>query len=147
IFPCNRCFRARWARGGALVALMLLLAALMPVTVQAGGRHTVVGWGMEEGLPHNLVQSLAQGSDGFLWIGTWEGVVRFHGRHVTVFDRQNRSRVETSGMLSIVAGPYRTMLFGTASNGVYRSHNGQWQPLGGEDARTLSVVALLPDDE
>ncbi len=147
IFPCNRCFRARWARGGALVALMLLLAALMPVTVQAGGRHTVVGWGMEEGLPHNLVQSLAQGSDGFLWIGTWEGVVRFNGRHFTVFDRQNTPGVELSGILSIVAEADGAMLFGTASNGVYRYHKGQWQPLGGEDARSLSVVALLPDDE
>src|SRR5690606_28301557 len=106
-----------------------------------------VGWGMEEGLPHNLVQSLAQGSDGFLWIGTWEGVVRFNGRHFTVFDRQNTPGVELSGILSIVAEADGAMLFGTASNGVYRYHKGQWQPLGGEDARSLSVVALLPDDE
>jgi signal transduction histidine kinase/ligand-binding sensor domain-containing protein len=36
-------------------------------------------WGVEQGLPHNYVTSLAQSRDGFLWIGTDEGLVRFDG--------------------------------------------------------------------
>lgn len=126
-----------------LIALVMAVGAFPPA-VQAS-RHTVAGWGMEEGLPHNLVQSLAQGADGFIWIGTWEGVVRFNGRTFTVFDRQNTPDVELSGILSIVPEADGAMLFGTSSDGVYRYHKGRWQALGGADARHLSVVAMLPD--
>ena len=100
---------------------------------------------MEQGLPHNLVQSVAQGSDGFIWLGTWEGVVRFNGRSFTVFDRQNTPGVELSGILSIVPEDDGAMLFGTMSDGVYRYHRGRWQALGGADARHLSVTAMLRD--
>jgi hypothetical protein len=129
-----------------LVTLVLVVAGFFPSWAQAG-RHTVASWDMAQGLPHNLVQSLAQGTDGFIWIGTWEGVVRFNGRSFTVFDRQNTPGVELSGILSILAEADGAMLFGTASDGVYRYHKGAWQPLGGADARQLSVVAMLRDHD
>lgn len=127
-----------------LIALLLAVGGIFPWVAQAS-RHTVASWSMGQGLPHNLVQSLAQGTDGFIWIGTWEGVVRFNGRSFTVFDRQNTPGVELSGILSIVAEADGAMLFGTASDGVYRYHKGAWQPLGGADARHLSVVTMLRD--
>ncbi|MEG1681715.1 MAG: two-component regulator propeller domain-containing protein, partial [Stenotrophomonas sp.] len=121
----------------------LLWAVTLPLA--QASRHTVAGWGMEQGLPHNLVQSVAQGSDGFIWLGTWEGVVRFNGRSFTVFDRQNTPGVELSGVLSILPEADGAVLFGTISDGVYRYHRGRWQALGGDDARHLSVTALLRD--
>lgn len=143
-YTCEPCAHApRWVRVW-LVALLLVAAGIFSPLAQAG-RHTVASWGMEQGLPHNLVQSLAQGTDGFIWIGTWEGVVRFNGRSFTVFDRQNTPGVELSGILSILAEEDGAMLFGTASDGVYRYHKGRWQPLGGADARQLSVVTMLRD--
>lgn len=127
----------------ALLAGVVLTAAIIP-SAQAA-RHTVAGWGMEQGLPHNLVQSVAQGSDGFIWLGTWEGVVRFNGRSFTVFDRQNTPGVELSGVLSILPEADGAVLFGTISDGVYRYHRGRWEALGGDDARHLTVSALLRD--
>ena len=90
---------ARRRRGGwgATVALgrlagILLLAggavgaaALEPSTTLANyGRQ---GWGMENGLPQNTVQALGQTRDGFVWLGTEAGLVRFDGNSFQVFDR------------------------------------------------------------
>lgn len=36
-------------------------------------------WQSEEGLPGNVVRSLGQASDGFLWVATAEGIARFDG--------------------------------------------------------------------
>src|SRR5579859_4729437 len=36
-------------------------------------------WQMEEGLPNNTVQAITQTRDGYLWIGTREGLARFDG--------------------------------------------------------------------
>ena len=38
-------------------------------------------WQTEDGLPHNDVHGVVQGADGFLWVGTRRGLVRFDGTH------------------------------------------------------------------
>jgi signal transduction histidine kinase/ligand-binding sensor domain-containing protein len=59
--------------------------ALEPSTPLASyGRQA---WGMENGLPQNTVQALAQTRDGFIWLGTEVGLVRFDGIGFQVFDQ------------------------------------------------------------
>ncbi len=42
-------------------------------------------WKSGDGLPANEIQSLAETADGFLWLGTHQGVVRFDGLHFKSF--------------------------------------------------------------
>jgi signal transduction histidine kinase/ligand-binding sensor domain-containing protein len=61
--------------------------ALEPSTPLANyGRQT---WVMENGLPQNTVQALVQTKDGFVWLGTEVGLVRFDGNGFQVFDRNS----------------------------------------------------------
>ncbi|HEY1159326.1 MAG TPA: two-component regulator propeller domain-containing protein [Terracidiphilus sp.] len=61
--------------------------ALEPSTPLASyGRQA---WVMENGLPQNTVQALAQTRDGFVWLGTEVGLVRFDGSAFQVFDRSS----------------------------------------------------------
>ncbi len=76
-----------------LLATALLLGcgrsglALEPTTPLANyGRQT---WGMENGLPQNTVQALVQTKDGFVWLGTEVGLVRFDGSGFVVFDKNS----------------------------------------------------------
>jgi len=46
-------------------------------------------WLTENGLPQNTVHAIAQTPDGYIWIGTEEGLARFDGVKFTVFDKQN----------------------------------------------------------
>lgn len=105
--------------------------------------HTVTRWNMDDGLPHNLVHAVAQGEDGLIWLGTWEGVARFNGRDFTVYDRQNTPGVELGGVFVVLRDSAGGMLFGTAFDGVYRYKDGNWQQLGDASARHLAVSALL----
>jgi signal transduction histidine kinase/ligand-binding sensor domain-containing protein len=75
----------------AVAALILCLAgsaaALEPSTSLANvGRQA---WAMENGLPQNTVQALAQTNDGFLWLGTEDGLVRFDGVEFQTYDRSS----------------------------------------------------------
>jgi signal transduction histidine kinase/ligand-binding sensor domain-containing protein len=45
------------------------------------------GWNTSQGLPQNSVLALAQTPDGYLWLGTEEGLVRFDGVNFTIFDK------------------------------------------------------------
>jgi signal transduction histidine kinase/ligand-binding sensor domain-containing protein len=59
----------------------------MPEHSSAGSeRYAVDVWQVEEGLPDNRVTAIAQTPDGYMWFGTYNGVVRFDGVRFTVFD-------------------------------------------------------------
>ena len=46
-------------------------------------------WQTEDGIPHSVVTSILQSDDGYLWMGTGSGLVRFDGiRFVTVYDER-----------------------------------------------------------
>jgi signal transduction histidine kinase/ligand-binding sensor domain-containing protein len=78
-------------RGFLATALLLSCGlpglALEPTTTLANyGRQS---WGMENGLPQNTVQALAQTKNGFVWLGTEVGLVRFDGNSFAVFDKNS----------------------------------------------------------
>lgn len=47
------------------------------------------GWRSEDGLTQNSVNTVLQTSDGYLWIGTEEGLVRFNSTQFTTFSKAN----------------------------------------------------------
>jgi PAS domain S-box-containing protein len=49
--------------------------------------HRVLG--TEDGLPMNTATALAQTADGYLWIGTQEGLARYDGVTLTQFNKRN----------------------------------------------------------
>src|SRR5258707_93399 len=42
-------------------------------------------WQAEQGLPANTITAIAQTSDGYLWLGTFAGAVRFDGVRFETF--------------------------------------------------------------
>jgi diguanylate cyclase (GGDEF)-like protein/PAS domain S-box-containing protein len=64
---------------GARVATTLVLLLLANATAQARGPHRFNHVDFDDGLPGSYVTSLLQRADGFVWIGTDAGVVRYDG--------------------------------------------------------------------
>jgi signal transduction histidine kinase/ligand-binding sensor domain-containing protein/CheY-like chemotaxis protein len=93
--------------GGAAVWLLAATAALFASTRPAlaldphlaVSQYVFNNWQIQQGLPQNSVEALARTPDGYLWLATHEGLVRFDGVRFTVFDRDNtpqlRSRIIT----------------------------------------------------
>ena len=76
---------------GLAVAFLLSL----PATASALNPKTLISqyafdhWRTSDGLPQASVGAIAQTADGYIWLSTEEGVVRFDGVHFTVFDTTN----------------------------------------------------------
>src|SRR6185295_9066778 len=74
------------------IALGALLGATQARGLDAAGAPAHFGhdaWDSDAGLPQNSVQVILQTRDGYFWIGTQEGLVRFDGVRFTVFDSRN----------------------------------------------------------
>ncbi len=64
----------------ALLLLLLVAGPLISVPASVGvGDYMLTTWRTEDGLPENSVNALEQTSDGFLWVGTRNGIARFDG--------------------------------------------------------------------
>jgi PAS domain S-box-containing protein len=70
-------------------------------------------WSEEQGLPNNSVLALAQTTDGYLWVGTEEGLVRFDGVKFTQFTRANTPALAHSRVDAMTVAPDGTLLIST----------------------------------
>ena len=66
----------------ALLAGLLFLSAgasTPAVSTNAVMPYRIRAWQTDDGLPQNSVYAITQTSDGYLWVGTREGLARFDG--------------------------------------------------------------------
>jgi signal transduction histidine kinase/ligand-binding sensor domain-containing protein/CheY-like chemotaxis protein/HPt (histidine-containing phosphotransfer) domain-containing protein len=56
-------------------------------------QYVLDNWQIPQGLPQSSAQAIARTPDGYLWVGTQEGLARFDGVRFTVFDHGNESAI------------------------------------------------------
>ncbi len=69
----------RWIRKYVVIALLVMHCSSNAQTFQFRNYDSNMG------LPQNFIYALEQGTDGFLWIGTGEGLVRYDGLKFTSY--------------------------------------------------------------
>ncbi|MGD0546440.1 MAG: two-component regulator propeller domain-containing protein, partial [Terracidiphilus sp.] len=104
-----------------LLSGMLSCQALEPTTPLAN--YSRQSWGMENGLPQNTVQALAQTRDGFVWLGTEVGLVRFDGNSFAVFDKNSTPALPGSDVRCLLETRDGALWIGT-SEGLARWKDG-----------------------
>jgi ligand-binding sensor domain-containing protein/signal transduction histidine kinase len=82
-------------------------------------------WREEDGLPENSVQAAVQTRDGYLWLATEEGLVRFDGIHFTVFDKNNTPQLRSSYIVTLRESHDGSLWIGTSGGGAYRLKDGR----------------------
>lgn len=87
--PTAKTIRFARAALGGWFFLCLLLARLTARGSGAPDDYLVDVWTPEDGLPDSSVTAITQTPDGYLWIGTYNGLVRFDGVHFVTFDPAN----------------------------------------------------------
>jgi ligand-binding sensor domain-containing protein/signal transduction histidine kinase len=78
---------------------------------------------MENGLPQNTVQALVQGKQGFVWLGTEVGLVRFDGNGFQVFDRNSSPALPGNDVRCLLSSRDGALWIGT-SEGLARWNDG-----------------------
>lgn len=106
-----------------LLALFLAAAVLggLGGNAQPGAgmdAFAIRAWESDDGLPRNIVVAVAQSRDGYLWLGTLNGLVRFDGRRFSVFDRANVPELPSSQVVHLFEDREGGLWVGTEDAGV-----------------------------
>src|SRR5688572_5716940 len=101
----------------------LLLAAIASIdapVVLAQTQHgvlagyTVTSWTLADGVPIGPINAIAQNADGYLWLGTTRGVVRFDGARFTPWEAIYSTRLPDAEVLALSGSRNRTLWVGFA---------------------------------
>ncbi len=103
-------------------------------------------WQAPDGLPEQTVQAFAQTPDGYLWIGTTGGLVRFDGAHFTVFDRQNTPALHENSVFCLMVARDGALWIGTEGGGLARYAHGQFRSWTTRDGLSNDFVRKIVED-
>ncbi len=125
----------------ALLVILIVAAAdpclaLNPALLPT--QYVFDNWQIADGLPQSTVQALARTPDGYLWMGTQEGLARFDGARFTVFEPGNESAIPNKNITALHVDKTGALWIGTRS-GLAIFEHGRFRkgPQGGEIARAF----------
>ena len=115
-----------------LVAVLLIseappLHALDPAqTLRQYGQQL---WQTDSGLPQNTVHAIRQTQDGYLWLSTDGGLVRFDGIDFTLFDKRSTPELR-SNLFGALTETADGTLWASTADGLVRRNQGRLEVLG-----------------
>jgi len=132
-----------FAAAALLVGTAWHAAALEPTTSLASyGRQA---WAMENGLPQNTVQALAQTKDGFLWLATEAGLVRFDGVEFQTYDRNSNPALPGNDIPCLLATADGALWIGTNA-GLARWKDGAEKTFTTQDGLPANGILALEEN-
>jgi ligand-binding sensor domain-containing protein/two-component sensor histidine kinase len=111
----RRTFQSAWL---VLCFCFSILSAVADTVDQSYSSFIVDSWSTEQGLPQSSVISVIQTRDGYLWLGTLNGLVRFDGIHFTVFDEENTPGLNSERIVCLFQDSHTNLWIGTDTGDV-----------------------------
>ncbi|WP_306590894.1 sensor histidine kinase [Geothrix sp. 21YS21S-4] len=103
-------------------------------------------WRSEDGLLQDTVEALAETEDGFLWIGTGAGLVRFDGAAFEPYSRLNVPGFSSNAVKCLAEGPGDAVWIGTSEPGLYLLDRGALRAFGAAEGLPDRPIRRLLKD-
>ncbi|HEX9985016.1 MAG TPA: two-component regulator propeller domain-containing protein [Thermoanaerobaculia bacterium] len=132
----------RWIPLLAAVVVALPSFALDPNRLVT--QYVRRSWSVRQGLPQDSIQALAQTADGYMWIGTAEGLARYDGTRFEIFNTATTPQLKANNIVALHTDRSGTLWIGTA-RGVTMLREGRFEFVRGTDA--LRGVFGIASDE
>jgi len=116
-------------------------AAFALDTGDAATRYSRTIWKQKDGLPQDTIKKIVQTADGYLWLGTEEGLARFDGYDFTVFNKDNGD-LPSNSVTALAAGSDGSLWVGTAE-GLVHYANKKFRTYTTSDGLAVNLISDL----
>jgi signal transduction histidine kinase/ligand-binding sensor domain-containing protein len=121
-------------------------ATALSVSAQSIANLGHQAWTTENGLPQNSVHAIFQSRDGYLWIATEGGIVRFDGVEFKVFQHENTPAITSDDICCFVQAAEPGAVWIGTSDGVLRYSAGSFRRYSIPDHLPAADVLALSSD-
>src|SRR5467141_3826768 len=83
------------------IVLVLSVSLYVWVGTPTQAQYRFSSWTVDNGLPQNTAYDIRQTRDGYLWLTTFDGLVRFDGVRFTVFNKGNAAGITSNRFLRL----------------------------------------------
>ncbi len=94
----------------------------------------------------NAIQAIVQTRDGYIWLGTQQGLLRFDGLRFTVYDRHTVPLMRSNSVLALCEDREGGLWLGMESGGALRLKDGRFTALTVQDGLPAERVTSLFED-
>ncbi len=101
-------------------------------------------WTQEDGLPQDTIRAITQTSDGYLWLGTDEGLARFDGYEFEVFNKRTGD-LPANSIAALAAGRDGALWIGTPA-GLTEYRDRRFQTYTTRQGLPDNAISQLYDD-
>jgi signal transduction histidine kinase/ligand-binding sensor domain-containing protein len=126
--------------------LQTILLLSLAATALAQG-VVIDHWTNENGLPVNSVLGICQGPEGYLWLATYDGLVRFDGVRFVPFNKSNSDGILSDRFFGMVCGRDGGFWAPTEVQGLTHYSNGRFRTYTERDGVASNYVFALTEDE
>ena len=113
-------------------------------TFRGDSEYLMDTWEMEDGLPENSATAITQTNDGYLWFGTFGGLVRFDGIRCTKVDSENTPDFPGKAIVNLHRDA-ADRLWVSTYDGLAMRDRGIWRRFGKEDGWTGDMVRTFTE--
>lgn len=99
-------------------------------------------WGTEKGFPGGSISAIAQSADGYLWIGTDQGLLRFDGINFRRFEQANPGSFVIGPIRTLLADPQGNLWILSRNTKLFRYRDGSFELSRGEAENGVTAMAL-----
>ncbi|MCP5102234.1 MAG: response regulator [bacterium] len=103
-------------------------------------------WTIEDGLPQNSIEAVIQTRDGYLWLGTQEGLACFDGVDFKVYDKRSTAQILNNKVSALYQDPGGILWFGTHGGGLTGLKHGTFTTLTKENGLSNNQVTGICSD-
>jgi ligand-binding sensor domain-containing protein/two-component sensor histidine kinase len=136
-----------------LSLLLIIIFPLNAVAISPGKttseentlRYGISFWREAEGLPQSRIRAITQTRDGYLWLGTDNGVVRFNGTSFTAFTVETGC-LKDNEVWSLLEDNEGGLWIGTYGGGLTLYRKGQFTTFTSADGLPDDVILQLDKD-
>jgi ligand-binding sensor domain-containing protein/serine phosphatase RsbU (regulator of sigma subunit) len=109
-------------------------------------QYSVNIWNMESGLPGNAVFAIQRTQDGYLWLGTQDGLVRFDGINFELYTREKIPQLKCNNIRALYEDQNGILWIGTSSGGLTRYKEGVFFTYPVTEQKNLTEIRAVNED-
>lgn len=103
-------------------------------------------WNADKGLPSVAVNKVIQSRDNYIWLGTYDGLLRFDGANFTLYNSANTNAFSINDVISLIQDRKGNIWVGTNGGGIVKySTDGRFRRNGGANFHNETIYSLFED--